>query len=302
MNRKIEKTDYGIIVARFQTPYLHEAHKKLIDFVKSEVDQVIVFLGLAPSRATKNNPLDFDSRRIMIQDEYPDIKVGYIEDSHSDEVWSYNLDNQVSRFVNPSCSVALYGGRDSFLKVYRGKYKNLVELESDTFISGTELRRLAGIQSKKTLDWRAGVVWATQQRFPTCYPCADVLVYDDGRVLMSRKTHESGYRTSSGGFVNPGESWEQAALRELFEEVKGIEVDRNIKYVKSFPIDDFRYRSEQDKITASLFVAKYLYGIPRANDDICECKWVPYDEAVDLAIPDHKEMVREGINFIKKLK
>ena len=59
MKRKEDKGDVGVIIARFQIPMLHEAHKELIDYVMDEHSRVIVFLGLSQARTTINNPLDF---------------------------------------------------------------------------------------------------------------------------------------------------------------------------------------------------------------------------------------------------
>lgn len=89
IKEKTTKSDVGVIIARFQTPYLHNAHKELINFVRNENDKTIVLLGLSPLKATYNNPLDFDSRRKMIEDEFDDIVIGYVDDNPDDNIWSY---------------------------------------------------------------------------------------------------------------------------------------------------------------------------------------------------------------------
>ncbi len=61
----------GVIVARFQTPYLHEGHKAIIDQVKSQHNKVVVVLGVSPVLGSKKNPLDFPTREKLLKKTYP---------------------------------------------------------------------------------------------------------------------------------------------------------------------------------------------------------------------------------------
>ena len=121
MKTKVDKTDCGIIIARFQTNELHEAHKDLIETVISKHDRVIVILGNAPVRNTLNNPLDFRARRAMIAESYPNIEVHYLNDIRDDDLWSKKLDGLIDEILTPNQTATLYGSRDSFLKYYTGK-------------------------------------------------------------------------------------------------------------------------------------------------------------------------------------
>ena len=57
----------GVIVARFQVAELTEGHKQILDYVLSKGhNQNILFLGVSPTRATKNNPLDYEFTRILL--------------------------------------------------------------------------------------------------------------------------------------------------------------------------------------------------------------------------------------------
>ncbi len=46
-----------------------------------------------------------------------------------------------------------------------------------------------------------------------------------------------------------------------------------MKYEKSFCANDWRYRSEADKIITSLFSTDFVNGDPATNDDIAEVQW-----------------------------
>jgi bifunctional NMN adenylyltransferase/nudix hydrolase len=52
-------------------PELHDAHKDLIETVCDKHDKVIIFLGLSPLMVTRENPLDFESRKQMILEQFP---------------------------------------------------------------------------------------------------------------------------------------------------------------------------------------------------------------------------------------
>jgi bifunctional NMN adenylyltransferase/nudix hydrolase len=273
MKVKSEKTDVGIIVGRFQVNELHEAHVDLINSVVNKHDRVLLFLGNSIIRNTTSNPLDFRARRAMISDKFPNVEIHYINDHPSDGTWSKNLDKLIAEQLLPMQTVTLYGSRDSFLKVYNGKY-NVCELEATTFISGTEVRRRVCNNYPPTADYRAGMIAATAYRYPTAFQCVDIAVVNDKKeILLARKPDEKKWRFI-GGFSDPKTpSLEQDAKREVSEEA-GIEVD-GITYLGSTLIDDWRYRGEHDKIKTALFVAKYIYGKPEGADDVAEVKWVP---------------------------
>lgn len=267
----------GVIVGRFQVPELHEAHKELIRFVCDEHDKVLIFLGLSPLMVTRENPLDFEARKQMILQEFPDVNVLYVKDQASDEVWSKMLDERIEDVTTPSQTVMLYGGRDSFVERYHGKHATAV-LESDRVFSGTVIRKEVSRKSvKASPDFRAGVVWASHSTFPTAYPTVDIGIFneDGSKILLVRKPNEKLWRLP-GGFADPNsESFEADARREALEET-GVTIT-DPEYVGSFKIDDWRYRNEQDKIKTLLFRAKYLSGHIQAADDVEEARWYPVD-------------------------
>jgi len=263
--------DCGVIVGRFHVAALHEGHKALIDYVLERHSKVIVFLGLAPVRVTRNNPLDFEARKQMILADYPDISVLYIKDVPSDELWSKRLDAQIADIVGPASTVMLYGSRESFISLYSGRH-NTCELEQDSFISGSEVRKQISTRVKGSPDFREGVIWAAYNQYPKVYPTVDVAIWDEDykRLLFGRKADEEKYRFV-GGFVDPNECVEAAVRREVNEEAH-IEIS-DPEYVGSSPVDDWRYRRELDCITTMFFEAKRVFGQPIPDDDLEELKW-----------------------------
>jgi len=265
--------DVGVIVGRFHVHELHEAHVDLIQSVLSRHDRVLLFLGNSLIRNSLKNPLDYRARRAMINEQFPNVEVNYINDIPGDNAkWSKNLDKMIGEQLLPLQTVTLYGSRDSFIKAYSGKH-NVCELEATTFISGTEIRRRVCNNYTPTKDYRAGMIAATAYRYPTAYQTVDIAVVNDkAELLLARKPEEKKWRFI-GGFSDPrSESLEIDARREVSEEAK-IEVD-GVKYLGSTLIDDPRYRGEVDKIKTAFFIAKYTFGRPEGADDIAEVKWV----------------------------
>ena len=289
MKVKSDTHDVGVIIGRFQVPELHTEHKKLIQAVCDRHNKVILFLGLSPLLVTSENPLDFEARKQMILDSFPHITVAYIADVNDDGIWSKRLDEQIGHLTTPGQSVVLYGGTDSFIKHYSGKYDTL-ELEPDTYVQtrGTHIRKQIGKSSTKaSADFRAGVVWASQSKYPTVYTTVDIAIFNEDytKLLMGKKENETKWRFI-GGFADPASaSFEADARREVQEEA-GIEITDPV-YLGSFNIDDWRYRSEVDQIRTLLFGAKIMYGTPRPGDDIAEVGWVGIIDPDTFDNPDH---------------
>lgn len=291
MKEKTKKIDCGVIIGRFQINVLHDAHVDLIQTVCERHDRVIIFLGNAPVRNTINNPLDIRARKAMILEKFPHVEVFHINDHKSDAVWSKNLDMEIAEQLLPMQTVALYGSRDSFLKSYTGKYPTC-QLESNTFISATEVRRKIINNHPPTADYRAGMIAATAARYPIAYQTVDIAVVSEERkILLARKPDEKLFRFI-GGFSDPrSNSLEIDARREVSEEAS-IEVD-DIRYIGSTVIDDPRYRNEVDKIKTALFVAKYTFGKPEGADDVAEVGWFDISGGLDKNIiePVHHVLV-----------
>lgn len=299
------KYDVGIIVGRFQVPDLHEAHKKLIQSVCDNHQKVIVFLGLS-SIFDSNDPLDFEARKKMLTEAFPEIILAYIKDMPDDKLWSAYLDDQIRCLLNPNQTAILYGGRDSFIERYHGKFPT-EEIRQDVWVSGTQIRAMVKNSVKSTRDFRHGAIWQSWQRFPTVYPTVDIAVVDFNKqeLLLGQKMHESLWRFV-GGFADPSdESYEAAALRELGEEVPNIEVGGlpEIKYIGSCKIDDWRYRGKIDKIITHLFVVPYKFGNPMAGDDLAKTAWFKLSDLDESKIVGgHRPLLKMLQNYLTSLK
>jgi hypothetical protein len=161
----------GVIIGRFQVPFLHAGHKHLISHVMSRNDHVLLLIGDSPTRDIRN-PLDFETRVKMFT-RYQNnpkqyFRIDRLLDFPGDDIsWSQRVDIliDVNRFYGVRRSdVTIYGSRDSFIPHYKGAYK-VEEIPADsTAPSGTELRA-ACHSSSHTSEFRRGVIYATTKLF-----------------------------------------------------------------------------------------------------------------------------------------
>jgi bifunctional NMN adenylyltransferase/nudix hydrolase len=108
-----------------------------------------------------------------------------------------------------------------------------------------------------------------------------VLKYGDSQVLLGKKHNSTQWRFP-GGFSDPADdNYEAAARRELQEECGDIEIN-DLQYIGSAKIDDWRYRSEEDKIITLFFKAQWVFGNEKASDDLKELAWFQIKELTTM--------------------
>lgn len=271
--------DVGVVVGRFQTPYLTKGQKELLSFADASCTQLIVVLGVSPLKVSYRHPLNVESRRLMVKEFHPDAIVLWKSDRSDDGVWSEELDAMLAPYVGQNQTVLLFGGRDSFIPRYHGRHVTHQVPEDSSHESATDLRRSVGRDVIDHANFRQGVVWASQNMWPTVYPTVDIILAKESQtdpyeeILLVRKPHEKVWRFP-GGFVSPTDKHlEMAARRELVEET-GLGVN-DLRYIGSFLVDDWRYKNEPNKIMTTLFYGAFMSGFPVPGDDVEEAAFFP---------------------------
>lgn len=271
----------GVIIARFQSPYLHEGHKALIESVQKNHNKLVVVLGVSPVLGSRRNPLDYHTRERMIKKTYNDLVVLPLSDHHIDPIWSQNLDRLLSNSF-PGSNFKLYGSRDSFIPYYSGRF-GVVELPETSTQSASIIREQISDKVLDSEEFRTGIIYAYSNTYRKVYPTVDIAVFRNNKteILLGKKEIDNKWRLL-GGFSDPTDAcYEDAAKRELQEECGMIEVSE-MNYEKSLQVNDWRYRNEADKIITCLFSTDFISGTPKGNDDIAEVKWYSLVEVEQL--------------------
>ena len=188
--------------------------------------------------------------------------IGYIEDQ---PLWLVEeLDDERAYF---SLREQLYLPEELFYLLCRG-------VELNHFFNTHQFCGKCGSKMQIAED-----EWAVQCRNESChyrtYPviCPSIIVAvrrDDHILLANHVRHKGGIYTTIAGFVEVGETFEQAVAREVFEET-GIKV-KNIRYVGSQP-----WAFPNSQMVG--FLADYESGeICLQEEEIHDAKWFAYNQ------------------------
>jgi len=160
----------GVIVGRFQSQRLTDGHKDLIKQSFNENDKLIIFIGVYPRTPDFKHPLPFVIRKQFIGEyitsliPWGDVNKSYeivpFVDVFNLPLWNNNLDKKVEELTSESDEVILYGGRDSFIFGYSGKYKTK-EISTTGDCSATELRNQVLKTDLSNVDekFREGIIF-----------------------------------------------------------------------------------------------------------------------------------------------
>jgi len=293
--------DVGVIVGRFQLDDLHPAHQELIEKVINSHYHTVIVLGVSPLEDSDNNPLDFRTRKIMIQDMYPKVDVVYIPDMQYDINWSNKLDREIIKFLKRSNqTVCLYGGRSSFIPHYKGRYPTQeLTLEQSEFISATARRNEIYNSVENNRDFRKGIIYQSALTSGKCIPATITIIYneDHSKVLLGKRIYDREY-TFISEKVKANETFEQVARSSVVTKT-GIE-PTDVNYISSFVIPDWEYRGENSQITAMVYYTSVMFGKAEAKENLASVKWVDIDSLPDYIGDMHKEIVNKIISPINK--
>ncbi len=119
-----------------------------------------------------------------------------------------------------------------------------------------------------------------------------IIEYQDGIVLIERKNEPHGWALP-GGFVDVGESLENAAAREAREETSLDVTLRELFYAYGKPSRDPRGHG-----ISIVYIAEGA-GILAAADDAKSARVFTFDTLPDRMVFDHREIVADYYTFIQ---
>ncbi|MBW9433061.1 NAD(+) diphosphatase [Atlantibacter hermannii] len=127
-------------------------------------------------------------------------------------------------------------------------------------------------------EWAMLCNHCRQRYYPQISPCIIVAIRHQDKILLAQHNrHRNGLYTVLAGFVEVGETLEQAVAREVMEE-SGIRV-KNLRYVTSQP-----WPFPQSLMTA--FMAEYDSGeLQIDNKELLDAGWYRFDDLPLLPPP-----------------
>lgn len=276
----------AVVIGRFQYHELTPGHLAVLREAQALAHEVLVLVGRTPGINTKRDPLSYELRMDMLRDAGPFI-VHPLDDHPSDAAWTKLVDGIVGSYATDAI---LVGGDDCCEPTYRkngGRFPfHRVEAVP---LHATELRKAIRRPSGDQA-FRAGVIWAAEQRFTSVFPVVDVLVIRESLGLLGHKSTDAPDKWRLvGGFVDPTDpTLEFAARREAREET-GLEVG-DVIYKGSGKVLDWRYRGPEG-IVSAVFTAPFIFGRVKARDDITDLCWFPLSELRNRIVPEHAHLL-----------
>ncbi len=298
----VSKPGVGVVIGRFQVATLHEGHQAVFKAADRH-NKLLVLVGVRPSQlVTPSDPLDYPARERMIKEAYPHATVLPLPDQPTDDGWVKLVDEHIHALY-PLDKATLYYGRKSFTEHYGGCHL-MAEVDEEPNISGTELRDVDGSTVMNHPDWRRGVIYASQNKYTSIYPCVDIAILRPGdpkkrelgglHILLGKRDNEEGRYRLPGGHVNASdEGGEAAARREAMEET-GLECG-DLCYVGNYKVKSWRDTERGGVIFTTLFVAPYMFGGAKAGDDLDKLEWVRLDQVHEVLFADSHKMLAEKV-------
>lgn len=123
-------------------------------------------------------------------------------------------------------------------------------------------------------------------------PTVDIIIeYDEGIVLIKRKNYPYGWAIP-GGFVDYGESLEEAAIREAKEET-----NLDVKLLYQFHTYSTPNRDPRQHTISTVFIAKGK-GFLKGKDDAIYAKVFTIDTLPEDIAFDHRDILND---YFKKI-
>lgn len=286
----------ALYIGRFQ-PF-HLGHLDAINQIKVKgFEKIIIGIGSSQEERTSRNPFSYYERREMIDMVLRSKDIQYeflsIPDFGDDKKWTeYILDNCLD-------FEKVFSGNPHVEKCFYG-HKDFGNLEINESVKATNIRKNLG---NKVSDWEelvpneivsfikskiSQLEEVLRPELKTPLLAVDGIVQrGDSILLIERLNPPFGYALP-GGFVDVGESCEDAVVRELKEEV-----DLDIESISLFGVYSDPKRDSRGHVASVVYVTKTSSN-PLAGDDAKDYYWIKLDDIDNIQLAfDHRRIIED---------
>ena len=333
--------DLAVFIGRFAPPHL--GHLEVIKSALEQADELVIFVGSANRSPSIRNPFPVEFRIQMINamltnDQQSRVHVYDIDDyMYNDYAWNANITALVAEFFPYATNIALVGHSKDHSSYYLREFPQWKSIEVPNYkgFNSTDIReryldkyvvlhdQVHPAVDKMLDDWELtdefnnisieyAAIKAYKEKwkntpFPVTFNTVDGVVTQGGHVLLVERDDYPGKGLIAlpGGFLDPGETLEQAVVRELNEET-GLKVSKRTLQtcvVKRKTYDD-PHRSSRGRTITHAFHIDLDRGpdvsLPKVKggSDARRAFWLPIGQINPLAMfEDHAFIINDMLNM-----
>lgn len=331
--------DYCVFIGRFSA--FHKGHLAILEHALKISNHVVVVIGSSSVPRTIKNPWTVDERQNMIVSSLSKENLDRISFIHmkdylyNNNLWVSVLQEKISTATHDSENVALIGFESDETSFYLKLFPQFKYIEHGTEhnFHATQIRNryfshdngyklmvpegtiefLESFKNSpdfKSLKEEKEYIDSYKEKwrgapFEPIFCTVDSLILKSGHILVVRRGHNpgKGLLALPGGFVNPKEKLEDAALRELKEET-GIKInlpDLRKSITDSKVFDDPNRSLRGRVISHAFFIDLGVGTLPKVKgmDDAAEAFWLPLNDyhAMEASFfEDHFHIIRSFIS------
>ena len=313
----------AVVVGRWQL--FHKGHETLLNTALASAERVIVVIGSSFRSRDVRNPFNWQERQAMIEaglKEADKARLSFlpVRDYFDDGRWNTAVREGVVGLTEGGGAVTLVGFKKDHTSYYLDNFPQWVSqtVQPEVDLDATSLRDvyfgtadvaaraavLAPYVSPSVLAYlqawaHLGIYQDRAREHLTVvnyrkrwnadvYLTADAVLVANQHVLLIRRGGDVGRDQWAlpGGFINKGERFYTACLRELHEETGFKTLDSTMRHaLKGTQVFDHPGRSPRGRLITSAFyfdLGNIRLPEIQGSDDASEARWVPLAELPQL--------------------